>query len=82
MAKVDPDRSKIINQPALLSSKFKVQSSCCALFGITIKHAKLIVTLGAHARSKGYVVVPCVCVCVCIFWGEKSERIWEEVRES
>ena len=23
-----------------------------------------------------------VCVCVCIFGGEKSERIWEEVRES
>ena len=26
-------------------------------------------------------VCVCVCVCVCIFGGEKSERIWKEVRE-
>ena len=29
-------------------SKFKVQSSCCALFGIKIKHAKLSIHLYIH----------------------------------
>ena len=48
------------------------QSFLCKLCNISL-----------HALLKLCVrVCVCVCVCVCLLGGEKSERVWEEERES
>ena len=39
---------QLLRERTTTVSKFKVQSSCCALFGITIKHAKLSIHLYIH----------------------------------
>ena len=39
------------------------------LVTLRVRHSFILLTLGAHARSDGYipVVVLCVCMCVCVY---------------